>query len=415
MGGNDGKIRQELFFALEAAVLLCGLLPFASGISGSEKAMLLLFIPFVLLTGIWMGRLCRRHGIRSAVIGGVLAAFIVLSVMLAFLGRTGFLTWEAVLAFVFVGRAGLWLEASQTAAERFRSFFVWECFAVPVLILFAARYTADSPLMVAAVVMYLLFRGFSLVYAQRLDGGAGVSGLRGALFTLGIAVALMVLLLVFPAAMLAFAAVGAVGFMVLDWLRLDITFTFRNPLPIVGGETGMPAPGTNDLQNMTESAPIPGVVWLGFGLVITALLLVAMYRYRSSKAPAPAPGNPAIRLVRMKEAAPRPLSYVPGATGIRQVYQALLRGMEEKGWPVRPGETPREYAARLEQAHPAVARERDALGELVRQYGAARYGVDPPPHGGAAEAGGPPAERASRLVVRLVGAVKPGGRGGKGQ
>ncbi|MNC30293.1 hypothetical protein D3C75_785730 [compost metagenome] len=365
-----------------------------------------------------MARVERLYGARSAFIGGVLAVFVAAAAVAAGIGGTGFGGWAAALAFVFVARAGLWLEGSQTAAERFRSFFLWECFVVPVLIFAVLRYTDDQPLMAASVILYLLLRGFSLVYAQRLDGGSGVPGLLGILVFIGVVAALLVLLLVFPGAMLAFAIVGAGIFMLADWLGLDITLPMNlRDLPMIGEKgAGQAPPGEEGLETVAGSAHIPGVVWLGFVLVVVLLLLAAMYRYRSRRKPAEVLANPAIRLVRMKEAAPQRLRYLPGATGIRQVYQTLLRGMEEKGLPARPGETPREYAARLAEAHPAARQERDALGELVRQYDAARYGVDPPRHGGgAAEASGPPPERVSRLVARLLGAAKPGGREGKGQ
>lgn len=415
-GSGGSKMSMWLFFALEAAVLLCGLLPFAPAASGGERLLLLLFAPFALLTGYGMKKVERLYGYRSAFMGGVLAVFVTAAAVLAGIGQTGFLVWEAVLAFIFVVRASLWLEGSQTASERFRSFFLWECFAVPALILVGFTHTADHPLLAAAAIVYLLLRGFGLIYAQRLDGGAGVPGLLGILVFLGIVLALLLLLLVFPGAMLAFALVGTGLFMLVDWLGLDITFTMNlRELPIIGGG-GMQEepPSPEELAAMAESAHIPGVVWLGFVLMVAVALLAAMYRYRSRKKPPEAVANPAIRLVRMKEAAPPRLSYVPGATGVRQVYQALLRGMEEKGWPAKPAETPREYAARLEEAHPAVKQERDALGELVRQYGAARYGVDPPRGSGVGDAGGvsPPPERASRLVARLVGAVRPAGRSG---
>ncbi|MDF2936301.1 MAG: hypothetical protein K0Q90_1674 [Paenibacillaceae bacterium] len=412
-GSDGGKVKSWLFFVMEAAALLCGLLPFASVVSEQERLMLLLFVPFVLLAGFGMLRVERRYGARTAFIGGVLAVFVTAAVMLAGIGRTGFLGWAAVLAFIFVARAGLWLEGSQTAAERLRSFFLWECFIVPVLILIAFRYTDDQPLIAAAVILFLLIRGFSLIYAQRLNGGHGIPGLQGILVFIGIVLALLLLLLVFPGAMLAFALVGTGVFMLADWLGLDVTFPMLSrELPIVGGGGAQgAAPSPEELGGVAETASIPGVVWLGFVLLVAVLLLAAMYRYRSRKKPADIPANPAIRLVRMKEAGPQRLSYVPGATGIRQVYQALLRGMEEKGWPARPAETPREYAARLGKAHPSVRQEGDALEELVRQYGAARYGVDPPGRSGAGDAGGVPPAQASRLVARLVAAAKPGGKG----
>lgn len=408
-GKVGGKMTVGLFFVLEAVVLLCGLLPFAPAGSDSERIMLLLFAPFALLVGLGMNRLAGLYGTRSAVIGGFLVMFVASASILAVIGRTGFLVWEIVLGFIFVFRAGFWVEGSQTAAERFRSYFLWECFAVPALILVGFGHTADHPLLAAAAVLYLLLRGFSLIYAQRLDGGSGIPGLRGILLFLGIVLALLVLLLVFPGAMLAFAVVGTGLFMLVDWLGLDITFTMNlRELPMVG-DSGMPGnpPDAKDLEALGQSAHIPGVVWLGLAIVVVLLLLAAMYRYRSRKKPPEGMANPGIRLVRLKEPAPRRLHYVPEATGIRQVYQALLRGMEEKGWPAQPAETPREYAARLEKAHPAVRQERDALGELLRQYGAARYRVEPPGHSGAAGAGNPAPERASRLVARLVGAVKP--------
>jgi hypothetical protein len=415
-GLNGSRMKGWLFFALEAAVLLCGLLPFVPVGAVAERIMLLLFAPFVLLLGVGMNGLAGLYGTRSAVIGGFLVMFIAAVSMLTLLDRSGFLVWETALGFIFVIRAGFWLEGSQRASERLRGFFLWECFAVPVLIFVGFGHTADQPLLAAAAVLYLLIRGFSLIYAQRLDGAYGMPGLKGILLLLGIVLALLALLLVFPGAMLAFAAVGAGVFMLLEWLGVDITFTM-SPLEqkIAENPTGQAPPDPKDLEALAESAHIPGVVWLGLAIVVVLLLVAAMYRYRSREKPPEVMANPAIRLVRMKEPAPQRLRYMPEATGIRQVYQTLLRGMEEKGWPAQPAETPREYAARLEKAHPAVTQERDALGELVRQYGAARNGVGPPGRSGAAGAGGGPLERASRLVARLVSAVKPGGRGGKGQ
>lgn len=417
MEPNDGgKLKSWLFFVLEAASLLCGLLPFASVVSEGERAMLLLFVPLALLVGLGMARVEHLYGARSAFLGGALAVFIAAASVAAGMGGTGFLGWAAVLAFIFVGRAGLWLEGSQTAAERFRSFFLWECFIVPVLIFAVLRYTHDYPLLAVSVILYLLLRGFSLIYAQRLEGGSGVPNLLGILVLIGVVATLLVLLLVFPGAMLVFALVGAGMFMLVDWIGLDVTLPM-NPWDLVigGGGEGQPVPDEKALDAAADSAHIPGVVWLGLAIVVVVLLLAAMYRYRSREKPPEVMANPAIRLVRMKEPAPQRLRYMPEATGIRQVYQSLLRGMEEKGWPAAPAETPREYAARLEKAHPAVRQERDALGELVRQYGAARYGVEPPGPSGAPGAGGGPLERASRLVARLVSAVKPSGRGGKGQ
>jgi hypothetical protein len=415
-GSSGSRMKGWLFFALEAAVLLCGLLPFVPAGAVAERVMLLVFAPFVVLLGLGMNRLAGLYGARSAVIGGFLVMFVATVSMLTLLGRSGFLVWETALGFVFVIRAGFWLEGSQRASERLRGFFLWECFAVPVLIFVGFGHTADQPLLAAAAVLYLLIRGFSLIYAQRLDGAYGMPGLRGILLLLGIVLALLALLLVFPGAMLAFAAVGAGVFMLLEWLGVDITFTLRTldqkilPMPAEQG-----TPDAKDLEALGQSAHIPGVVWLGLAIVVVLLLVAAMYRYRSREKRPEVMANPAIRLVRMKEPAPQRLRYVPAAMGIRQVYQALLRGMEEKGWPAQPAETPREYAARLEKAHPAIRQERDALGELVRQYGEARYGVEPPGRSGAAGAGGGPPERASRLVARLVSAVKPGGRGGKGK
>ncbi len=414
-GGKNGRMKEWLFFALEAAVLLCGLLPFVSAGAVAERVMLLVFAPFVMLLGLGMNRLSGLYGARSAVIGAFLVMFIAAVSMLTLLDRSGFLVWETALGFIFVIRAGFWLEGSQRASERLRGFFLWECFAVPVLIFVGFGHTADQPLLAAAAVLYLLIRGFSLIYAQRLDGAYGMPGLRGILLLLGIVLALLALLLVFPGAMLAFATVGAGVFMLLEWLGVDITFTM-SPLEqkIAENPAGQAPPDPKDLEALAESAHIPGVVWLGLAIVVV-LLLAAMYRYRSRVKPPEVMANPAIRLVRMKEPTPQRLRYVPAATGIRQVYQTLLRGMEEQGWPAQPAETPREYAARLEKAHPAVRQERDALGDLVRQYGEARYGVEPPGRSGAAGADGGPPERASRLVARLVSAVKPGGRGGKGK
>ncbi len=414
-GLNGSRMKEWLFFALEAAVLLCGLLPFVPYGEVAERIMLLVFAPFVMLLGLGMNRLAGLYGARSAAIGGFLVMFVAAVSMLTLLNRSGFLIWETVLGFIFVIRGGFWLEGSQKAGERFRSFFLWECFAVPIVIFVGFGHTADQTLLAAAAVLYLLLRGFSLIYAQQLDGAYGIPGLTGILLLLGIVLVLLALLLVFPGAMLAFAAVGAGVFMLLEWLGVDITFTLRTlDQKIIVTPTEQAPPDPEDLEALADSAHIPGVVWLGLAIVVVLLLAAAMYRYRSRKKPPEVMANPAIRLVRMKEPAPQRLRYVPEATGIRQVYQTLLRGMEEKGWPAQPAETPREYAARLEKAHPAVRQEGDALGELVRQYGAARYGGEPPGRSGAAGAGGGPLERASRLVARLVSAVKPGGRGGKG-
>lgn len=417
-GGIGSGMKGWLFFSLEAAVLLCGLLPFVPHGSVAERIMLLVFAPFVMLLGLGMNRLAGLYGARSAAIGGLLVMFVAAVSILTLLDRSGFLIWETALGFIFVIRAGFWLEGSHTAGERFRSFFLWECFAVPIVIFVGFGHTADQPLLAAAAVLCLLLRGFSLIYAQRLDGAYGMPGLRGILLLLGLVLVLLALLLVFPGAMLAFAAVGAGVFMLLEWLGVDITFTLRtSDQKVVVDPAGQAPPDSKDLEALAESAHIPGVVWLGLAIVVVLLLAAAMYRYRSRVKPPEVMANPAIRLVRMKEPAPQRLRYVPEATGIRQVYQSLLRGMEEKGWPAQPAETPREYTARLEKAHPAVRQERDALGELVRQYGAARYGVGPPGRSGAAGAGagGGPLERANRLVARLVSAVKPGGRGGKGR
>lgn len=409
MNRADGNVRREFFFGMEGAVLLCGLLPFASQAPGRERLMLLFFIPFMLATGFIMEQTERRYGVKSALLTGVLAVSAGAGVMLGMFGGTGFLYWEAALAYVFAARMGMWLDGSLTAGEQFRKFFLWESFAVPVLLLMALWQGWDRPVALVSAALYLLLRSFSLIYAQRMEGEAGGFRLRSLLITAGTALLLLMLLMVFPAAMVVFATVGTSLFMLVDWMGLQVVLPARMKQALAEIQLG----GGNDaaagqLVDSGSTNHIPLAVWVGFGMVTGAMLLAAIYRYRAKPVHRKNGGNPGIRLVRVKEAPPRRLGYLPGATGVRQVYQTLLRGMEDKGWPVRPGETPRDYIHRLEKSHPGVMKEQQELSELVRQYGEARYGADPLRGNGAADAGDPPPERASRLVDRVLAAVKPG-------
>lgn len=392
-----------VFLLLEGSVLLSGLVLFAGlAAEGPERLTMLLFLPFILLTGLLMERTNRRYGQKTAFFTGAAAVGATAYGVVAGVDNTGFLVWETALGYVFVARFGLWLADSVSPEERFRGYFLWECIAVPVLVIIGFRHSTDSSLVLAAVVSYLFLRGFSLAYAQRIASGVWSFRMRGALILIGIAAVLLPLVLAFPTVAGFIGYIGVPILMLLDWLGKRIHF-HRPPQagpesqfdPVKDGRQKLP------WEQTAVHTQIPGAVWAGILVLIGLVLLVVLYKNRSERVTAPATVPVQIRRSRAVGSGPRRLRYFSAAKGIRRIYQGLLRGMEEKGLPIRAQETPREYTRRLRQQLPAGFEKGRELDVLVERYEDVRYGER---EEGSNEADRLTGDQAKLLVERVLAA-----------
>lgn len=392
------------FMLTEAAVLLGGLLLFADHAFGRERALLLAFIPYLLLCGLIMDWVAQKYGRWSATLSGIMAAATGGGLMAVWAGSGPYLAWASALGAVYALRIGAWLEEPRAQADLLRGMFLRECFAVPVLAALAMLNATDRPLPLAALLVYLVFRGIGLVQSQTKNRSSGSTRLTGFLAVAVASAGLLVLLLVFPAAAGVLGVMGAGVFMLADVLGWKLPELPIDPLnPDVLMREGAPL-STEEALAASGGAPIPPAVWAGLILLAVAAFLVAIYVMRRKVRLDEGPKQTVVRITRKKDDVRRSKrEYLPAGGGIRQAYQMLLRGLEEKGWPVHPQETPKEYLIRLEQDLDAVKAEKEELKELVRRYEEVRFG-EIREH---AAAKGKEVERTKPLISRILSAVRP--------
>jgi hypothetical protein len=105
---------------------------------------------------------------------------------------------------------------------------------------------------------------------------------------------------------------------------------------------------------------------------------------------------------RVRAPAPTSAAWTAPPVGpIERLYRKTLGRLARAGWPRRPNETPREYAARVRAAGAVVG---DGFDRLTDRYAAARFG------GHAVEAADLPA-LAANLAIRSPAASHPGSGG----
>ncbi|MEO3947808.1 DUF4129 domain-containing protein [Gorillibacterium sp. CAU 1737] len=396
-----------VYLGLEGFVLLSGLLLFAGVITSDvERWVLLLFVPFLLLVGTVMNQAYRRYGEKAAFLAGsAIAAGSAFGVLFK-LTDTGFLVWTTVLVFVLVGRFGLWLADQVSPEERFRGYFIWESCAVPILVLIAFRQSEDPSFVLAAVIFYLAFRGFSLVYAQRTVTGSWSFRLRGVMLLFVIVAGLIPLIMVFPAVSVVLGYLGVPVIRLLTWLTRNITVRpAPEQDPLAGEGLGNPDRQLWPETQVTDAGGIPDSVWIG--LLILAILLLLAIRIknrRMNERDSAAPVQVQINRTPAVQTSAKRLKYSTSGKGIRAVYRELLGGMEQKGEPVRAHETARDYTRRIALDLPPGQVTPAELDELVEQYEQVRYGGDPlsAPANPAAEGSAERLRRAENLVQRLV-------------
>ena len=397
---EGGRLRLLPQLFLESLVLLCGLLLFAGRAGGLERHMLLAFVPFLLFVGLLMAEVGRRFTSQSGWIVGISVTSLGAWMMLAGIADTGFLVWEAALGYLFTARVGFSLADPEPSEEQARRYFLWECAVIPVLTLVAFRQGGDPSLLIFAVVMYLLLRGFSLVYAQKLASGAWSFRMRGLLLVAAAAVLLLLLALVFPVLGYGLSSIGAYALALLERVTRQIHQRPLEPTPSPAEEGTVLPPDWNHPEEVQSNYHLPESVWIGLVLLVVVGILAVMKRHRPRREAQPPSLQVSIRRSRAAEPGKR-LAFTPGAAGLRRVYQSLLRGMAAKGRAVRPEETPREYAGRLLAELPEAQAEEDELREFVRRYERERYGAEAgssaAPEGDAGRAGS-----FARLVDRLL-------------
>ncbi|WP_058301995.1 DUF4129 domain-containing protein [Gorillibacterium timonense] len=364
-----------VYLLLEGSVLTSGLLLFSGlAVKPVERWAMLLFLPIALVTGMLMLRMYRRFGLKAAfgTGAGIMAA---LSYgVLAGIADTSFLIWEAVLGFVLIGRFGLWLDDSISPEERFRGYFLIECIAVPVLVIIGFRQAPDASLVIAAVVIYLVLRGFSMVYAQRMASGGWSFRMRGALVLIGIVAIVLPLLFVFPRLLLVLAYLGTPVLRLLVWLggMIRLRPMHRKETEVEIGEVN---PDDYPWETSGAHFQIPSTVWIGIFILIALAVLVLFVKNRTVRGSAPTKVPVQIKRSRAIDTASVKLRYSSEGKGIRPIYRTLLRGMEDRGLPVREQETPREYSRRLKQELSLQGESGDQFDSLVEQYEEVRYGA----------------------------------------
>ncbi|WP_211246667.1 DUF4129 domain-containing protein [Cohnella pontilimi] len=302
--------------------------------------------------------------------------------IIARLGTSWFLIGAAVIGFIFIHRISGILYQQETMERLCRGYFLMESIVIPFLTVpsfhtASARDIVSPVLIPLAAISCFGIRLFVLLLVQRTLRGTWHFRIRNTLLPAGLILAVLLVMAAWP-----FVATGPLYLIVplmkwLDPLIVWMQSVFSKVQPQQPNEAG---PNQEAIERVQWDYHAPNIPDWAFLLAVMLAVVAVWYVFNNNNrvqaAARQTTFQPEVQIKRMRWSANPSLQFLSTTAPIRQIYQQMLRWLETKGWPITPGETPREYAQRVESQQLTGHEATREVWEITKCYEHSRYGAE---------------------------------------